>query len=60
MYFCPILMYEIDFYVHEESKDTLGKNAEAVLVCAQVFFTHSRDYAPCACAHFSKKILLVS
>ena len=24
--FCPILMYEIDFYVQEESKNTTGIN----------------------------------
>ena len=26
--FCPILMYEIDFYIQEESKNTIGNNVE--------------------------------
>ena len=26
--FCPILMYEIDFYIQEESKNTLGSNGK--------------------------------
>ena len=27
-FFCPILMYEIDFYIQEESKNTLGSNGK--------------------------------
>ena len=26
--FCPILMYEIDFYIQEESKNTIGNNGK--------------------------------
>ena len=29
-FFCPILMYEIDFDVQEESKNTIGNNGEKI------------------------------
>ena len=29
--FCPILMYEIDFYVQEESKNTIGNNNKSLV-----------------------------